>query len=480
MQNPFKKLAMPTLTLKQRQWVTAIAGGVIGLGVVFLISSMLGGPNPSHQVQKQLPSPRTLGVVPGGALNDREAWMGAAGQDVAEIKKHQGELERENETMKAQIRELSSRGSASSAVAAPPPGTTAPTQVGAATPGVPSPVQPGSTVRSPPYPAQTGAQAAGAVAGRAEPARWSYPPGTPAATPIGANGGAAPPPDAGPGMIRVSLAQLAAPSAPAAPVDPKAASPAQPPTAPSAPGTANTAVPHTTDTYLPINFTPARLLGGMLAPTGGQAQSNPVPALIELTDSAQLPDEFRANVAKAFVTVEGYGDISSERVHLRLLRLSYITKDGVVGEEKVSGVAYGPDGMEGIKGNLVQKTGQILANALLASIPAAIGRGFAASSMTTSVSALGTTQTANPSETFKNGLAQGTSNAMDRLAQYYIQLAEQIHPVIEIFGDQKVDLLFTSGVVLHTPLAAATPAVAGARANPADHARLLSVVNAND
>jgi conjugal transfer pilus assembly protein TraB len=42
--------------------------------------------------------------------------------------------------------------------------------------------------------------------------------------------------------------------------------------------------------WLPVSFTRGTLLGGLDAPTGGQAQSNPHPVLIRLSDTAVLPN----------------------------------------------------------------------------------------------------------------------------------------------------------------------------------------------
>ena len=45
---------------------------------------------------------------------------------------------------------------------------------------------------------------------------------------------------------------------------------------------------------------------------------------------------------------------------------------------------------------------------------------------------------------------------MDRLAQYYITLAEKVFPVIEIDAGRTVDIVLTQGIALQGPLDAAT------------------------
>ena len=55
---------------------------------------------------------------------------------------------------------------------------------------------------------------------------------------------------------------------------------------------------------------------------------------------------------------------------------------------------------------------------------------------------------------------------MDRLAQYYISLAEKTFPVIEVDAGRSVDVVLTEGVALDAPLASA-----GGVARPAGDTR---------
>ena len=43
-------------------------------------------------------------------------------------------------------------------------------------------------------------------------------------------------------------------------------------------------------------------------------------------------------------------------------------------------------------------------------------------------------------------MAQGFGSAMDRLAQYWIERADRMYPVIEIDAGRMVDLAFTKGI----------------------------------
>lgn len=205
--------------------------------------------------------------------------------------------------------------------------------------------------------------------------------------------------------------------------------------------------------FLPIGLVKAKLIGGIDAPTAGAAQSSPMPVFLRLDDLAWLPNHWRANVKDCLVTAAGYGDLSSERAYFRLEKLSCVRHDGRVLEQNVSGAIYGEDGKLGMRGRLVTKQGQILANALLAGVVSGIGRGVVYQSSSVGTTALGTVVTdPDPGKEYQSGIGQGVSNAMDRLAQYYISLADKTHPIIEIDAGRAVDLGFTKGSALDVPL----------------------------
>ena len=209
----------------------------------------------------------------------------------------------------------------------------------------------------------------------------------------------------------------------------------------------------TSKTYLPVGFVKASLLGGIDAPTGGQAQSNPLPVMLRIKDLAILPNHFRANVRDCMVVGAGYGDISSERAYVRIESLSCIRNDGQVLEVKAQGSVYGEDGKLGIRGRLISKQGQILATGLLAGVVSGIGKGIENQSSTTTVSTFGTSVTQpHAGEEMRAGIASGMGKALDRLANYYISLAEKVFPVIEVDSNRDVEIAFTKGIELSIPL----------------------------
>ena len=138
-------------------------------------------------------------------------------------------------------------------------------------------------------------------------------------------------------------------------------------------------------------------------PPAARRSAIPQPVLLRLADNAILPNQFRARVKECFIVGAGYGDVSSERAYIRTESLSCVTRDGTAIDVPVKGYVAGEDGKAGMRGRLVSKQGQILANALLAGVASGIGHAFTQSSTTLSVSPLGTTSTVDPGKQLEAG-----------------------------------------------------------------------------
>jgi conjugal transfer pilus assembly protein TraB len=202
--------------------------------------------------------------------------------------------------------------------------------------------------------------------------------------------------------------------------------------------------------YIPAGtFVRIIVLNGLDAPTGGSAQSSPAPVLLKIIDSATMANGYKANLAGCILTANGYGEVSSERANIRLDRLSCISENGGAIDIAVKGYVAGEDGKSGMRGRLVTKTGQILANALLAGIGSGIGQAFSASSTTTTTNPFGgTSQNVNPGKELQAGLSAGVGKAFDTLAKYYVTLADKTFPIIEVDGARVADVVFSRGFTL--------------------------------
>jgi conjugal transfer pilus assembly protein TraB len=195
------------------------------------------------------------------------------------------------------------------------------------------------------------------------------------------------------------------------------------------------------------SFVKGILLSGLDAPTGVQARSNPYPVLIRLSEPANLPNLRRLDVKECFATGGGYGDLASERAYIRLETISCVLKSGKVIDTQVKGYVAGEDGKVGIRGRLISKQGQFLSRALLAGFASGIGQAFSSFSTVTSIGAGGTV-TVGPDELKDIGVVAaggGVSKAAEKLADYYLKLADEVFPVVEIDSGRTVDVVVLEG-----------------------------------
>lgn len=187
------------------------------------------------------------------------------------------------------------------------------------------------------------------------------------------------------------------------------------------------------------------LLSGIDAPTGGKAKTSPHPVLIKITNMAQLPSKFRANLKECHILGSGYGDLSSERAFVRVEKLTCMTDDGRAIEKGATGQSFGyvtgEDGKAGIPGRVVSKQGAMLARTLAAGFLEGVSKGFNSSNMTYSVQPTGSIATPNPADTLQMGLLSGAGEASKKLADFYMKLANEMFPVVEVSAGRKVDII---------------------------------------
>lgn len=386
-----------------------IAGGVVAvLAGVALAAAWFADAGASKTRTPQVQKPEQLNLslpLPGQQLNDKDVWRANESSKIEALNREMSALKlslQENERTKTNANSANPAGVGLNDLPLPPP--------------------------PPPLPAAAG-----------RPFQPMQGPGSPAGQAAGVPGQPQPAVKRG---FTLDVADAAA--APARPPEPASAS-------------ANVGRPNethgsdvraqTAENYLPAGtFFRVVLLAGLDAPTGGQAQNNPHPILLRVLDPAQLPNRYLADMKDCVLTANGYGDISSERAYIRLDRLSCIDQQGGAIDVSVKGYVAGEDGKAGMRGRLVTKQGQALANAFLAGIGSGIGTAFKQNATTTSVSPLGATSTIMDGKELQAGLAEGVGSAMQQLSKYYIKLAEQIFPVIEVDGGRVADVVFTRGI----------------------------------
>ncbi|KWK77744.1 TraB/VirB10 family protein [Burkholderia ubonensis] len=195
------------------------------------------------------------------------------------------------------------------------------------------------------------------------------------------------------------------------------------------------------------------MLNGVDAPTGGQAQSDPLSVNLHVLAAANLPNRKRLDLRDCRVVAAAWGDLSSERMMGRTQTLSCILEGKSI-EIPIKGKLMGEDGKEGVRGRLVSKQGQLLANAILSGTLGGIGQAFQQSATVTSIGGGGISQTVDSGQVGRAAIGGGVGSAGQMLAQYYLKAADKLYPVIETDATRTIEVSITQGTFVDASTAA--------------------------
>ncbi len=205
--------------------------------------------------------------------------------------------------------------------------------------------------------------------------------------------------------------------------------------------------PRRLESWLPAgSYADAVVLAGVDASVGVTSQGDPRPVLLRLTgparSAAQGGEALEAEVAGCTVTGAAYGDLSSEKVYVRLRTLTCAGPDPeTVIETEVAGFVAG-SGKVGVRGPVVSREGALVEKAFLAGLVS--GAGESAANLL-QPRASGEEGSASLADLGRAGLGGGAGSAGRRVADYLIRRAEQYQPVIQLQTGTRVTVVFIEG-----------------------------------
>lgn len=201
--------------------------------------------------------------------------------------------------------------------------------------------------------------------------------------------------------------------------------------------------------YIPTTaITTGRLLHGLNAPT---IMSKPLPNVVMINDVAFLPNSKKLNIKKCNLQVEGYGQLSDERVYFKFTKFVCVNENGlkIYDIEAKGYITSLVDNKIGLPGHVVSKQAEMLSRMFMAGAFEGVGDLFKDSGSSTITSALGTTttQSTSTSDKVKNIIGNGTSSAAEGGRELYLERAKNLFETIEALS-QDVGLVFTDGLLL--------------------------------
>ncbi|MGB0989258.1 MAG: TrbI/VirB10 family protein [Halarcobacter sp.] len=197
---------------------------------------------------------------------------------------------------------------------------------------------------------------------------------------------------------------------------------------------------------LNLGFMKGITLMGVDAPTTSEGESNPYPVLLSVDGGLINANNSNQSLDKCFILSTATGDLRTHRVNLRLSKLSCVTADNKYRfESKIQGWVIGEDGKPGIPGKVVTKAGTILAKGIMAGFLQGIANAFSKAPTFLSSSGADGNTIDSPEASFSEGFAEGSGDALGKIADYYIEQAKDIYPVVVAKGGRKITILIKGG-----------------------------------
>lgn len=201
--------------------------------------------------------------------------------------------------------------------------------------------------------------------------------------------------------------------------------------------------------YLPPNsMANAVVVVGADATTNTRSQSEPLPVVLRITGPARsVYGEGRllaTRVQGCLVNGAAYGDLSSEKVYVRLQRMTCSQPGGRFAVSSVKGfVAFG--GKVGVRGRVVSREGSLTTQAFLAGLLGGAGDAFNAANRIPVIGQGNDPQLPSAENVGITAIAGGARQAGTTLSEYLIERAEQYQPVIEMPTGAQVEVVFLDG-----------------------------------
>jgi len=204
--------------------------------------------------------------------------------------------------------------------------------------------------------------------------------------------------------------------------------------------------------YLPMgSFTDVVLLHGLDAGTSQYTQSNPEPVMMRIQMDATTPGAAKYRMKSCFVLGSAFGNLSTERIDVRLAKLSCVDKHNhLVLNAPLKGYLVDSDGIRGMRGKVVRRNGQQLASSILAGFASGLSGAFGSAQGTSVQDSDGgiSTMLSGSNLMAQTGLG-GAQSATDMLAKYYLDEAKNIFPVLTVGTSRRATLFLSEGISLN-------------------------------
>lgn len=188
------------------------------------------------------------------------------------------------------------------------------------------------------------------------------------------------------------------------------------------------------------------LINGMYVPTGSSSTNEPMPALFRIKKEAIMPNFFVSDeVVECVIVAASKPAIESIRVVFRASTITCIRDDGTATEDSLRATSTGPDGVTGVPAQLISRNTEMLAKTAMAGFLQGLTEIFSQTSLeVNSEDGVYAISGGDLSKLTGSAALGGAGEALTRLADYYMSLADKMQPTLLVNPGVEVDFLVTS------------------------------------
>lgn len=192
------------------------------------------------------------------------------------------------------------------------------------------------------------------------------------------------------------------------------------------------------------------LMSGMYVPTSSSASSNPIPGIFRIKREALMPNfNVSEEVKECVIIAAGRPVIEATRVDFRANTITCIRDDGTATEDSIQAIASGRDGSTGVPATLISRNGEVLAKTAAAGFLQSLTDLFSQTAIEVNsddgVYAISGSQAAQLTGSAALG---GAGKALEKLADYYMSIADKMQPTLKVSPGIEVDFIVTRMSIL--------------------------------
>ncbi len=189
------------------------------------------------------------------------------------------------------------------------------------------------------------------------------------------------------------------------------------------------------------SYVKGKLMTGIEAPEG-----KTLPVLLQLDHAMVGPNESNLDLNGCFIIAKASGDLSTERVQMQATKLSCVSPNGELFEQKINGfVADDKDNSFAVIGKVNSKRMRSAGVGFLASVVEGVGSSIQDRQSQLSVSSAGIAKSITGSRGAYLA-AGGASNAASKVTDWYLKQAESLLPTINVGSGQDVWIVMHDSV----------------------------------